>query len=109
MILSQISAYQRENGTTVLLVSHSMEDVARTARKVLVMNKGQVAMYAGTDEVFSRAEELTAIGLSVPAVTRIFQMLKQQGLVGGDGVYTVEQAKHILLPLLRKGEPDHAQ
>ena len=66
-------------------------------------------MYAGTDEVFSRAEELTAIGLSVPAVTRIFQMLKQQGLVGGDSVYTVEQAKHILLPLLRKGEPDHAQ
>ena len=109
MILSQISAYQRENGTTVLLVSHSMEDVARTARKVLVMNKGQVAMYAGTDEVFSRAEELTAIGLSVPAITRIFQMLKQQGLVGGDGVYTVEQAKRILLPLLRKGEPDHAQ
>lgn len=66
-------------------------------------------MYAGTDEVFSRAEELTAIGLSVPAVTRIFQMLKQQGLVGGDSVYTVEQAKHILLPLLRKEEPDHAQ
>lgn len=73
------------------------------------MNKGKVAMYANTDEVFSRAEELTAIGLAVPAVTRIFQLLKQRGAVQEDGVYTVEQAKRILLPLLGKEGTAHAQ
>lgn len=61
MILEQIGAYKEENDTTVLLVSHSMEDVARTAKKVLVMNGGRIAMYAPTAEVFSRAEELEAI------------------------------------------------
>ena len=61
MILEQIGAYKEENDTTVLLVSHSMEDVARTAKKVLVMNGGRIAMYAPTAEVFSRAEELLSL------------------------------------------------
>ena len=107
MILEQIGLYQKENGTTVLLVSHSMEDIARVARTVLVMSGGQVAMYAPTDEVFSRAAELEEIGLSIPSVTRIFMDLRARGCSVGDNVYTVEQAAQRLLPLL-KGGADHA-
>lgn len=107
MILEQIGLYQKENGTTVLLVSHSMEDIARVARTVLVMSGGQVAMYAPTDEVFSRAAELEEIGLSIPSVTRIFMDLRARGCPVGDNVYTVEQAAQRLLPLL-KGGAHHA-
>ena len=103
MILEQIGAYKEENYTTVLLVSHSMEDVARTAKKVLVMNGGRIAMYAPTAEVFSRAEELEAIGLSIPAVTKVFMRLREKGYPVGDNVYTVGQAEQRLLPLLKGG------
>ena len=103
-ILEQIRAYQEQRGTTVLLVSHSMEDIARVAKRVLVMNRGEVAMYAPTEEVFSRAAELEAIGLSIPAVTRVFMRLRDKGLPVGDNVYTVEQAAARLLPLLKGGD-----
>lgn len=103
MILEQIKAYKDENDTTVLLVSHSMEDVARTAKKVLVMNGGRIAMYAPTAEVFSRAEELESIGLSIPAVTKVFMRLREKGYPVGDNVYTVGQAKQRLLSLLKGG------
>ena len=103
MILEQIKAYKDENDTTVLLVSHSMEDVARTAKKVLVMNGGRIAMYAPTAEVFSRAEELESIGLSIPAVTKVFMRLREKGYPVGDNVYTVGQAEQRLLSLLNGG------
>lgn len=102
-ILGQIREYQQENGTTVVLVSHSMEDIAKTAKKVLVMNRGAVAMYGETAEAFSRAGELEAIGLAVPAVTRIFMQLRARGFEVGENAYTVRQAFERLLPLLRKG------
>ena len=102
-ILSRIVHYARENGTTVLLVSHSMEDVAAVADKVLVMNKGELAMMAPTAEVFSRADELQAMGLAVPAVTQIFMKLRARGYDVGDNAYTVEQAVHRLLPLIKGG------
>ena len=92
----------------MLLVSHSMEDIARIAKKVLVMNHGQVAMYADTEEVFSRAAELSAMGLSVPAVTRVFMMLRERGYEVGGNAYTVEQACAQLLPLLKQGGTPHA-
>lgn len=101
MILAQIADYQRKSGITVLLVSHSMEDVARIAQRVLVMDSGRVAMFAPVAEVFSRAEELERIGLSVPAVTRVFMQLRARGIDVGDNVYTVEQAAERLLPMLR--------
>ena len=103
MILEQIRAYQQENGTTVLLVSHSMEDIARVAGRVLVMNRGRVAMYDETPAVFSRARELAEIGLTVPAVTKVFMLLRDKGYAVGDNVYTVEQAAGRHLPLLKKG------
>ncbi|HPU58196.1 MAG TPA: energy-coupling factor transporter ATPase, partial [Candidatus Avimonas sp.] len=98
----QIAEYQKENGATVILVSHSMEDIARTTKKVLVMNKGSVAMFDETQIVFSRAEELQSIGLSVPAVTRIFMQLRGMGYNVGDNAYTVKQAVERLLPLLKR-------
>lgn len=103
-LLSHIDRYRRENGATVLLVSHSMEDVARMADKVLVMHQGKVQMFGSVSEVFSRARELEAEGLSVPAVTRIFMALREKGYDVGENVYTVEQAVERLLPLLRGGE-----
>lgn len=102
-ILGQIKEYQQENGSTVIVVSHSMEDIARCAKKVLVMNRGRIEMFDQTPAVFSRADELGAIGLSVPAVTRIFMILRARGYDVGDNVYTVEQARDRLLPLLKKG------
>ena len=102
-LLRQVKAYQQESGCTVLLVSHRMEDVARVADRVLVMNGGQVAMYDETAAVFSRAAELREIGLSIPAVTRVFMGLRDRGFDVGENVYTVEQAVARLAPHLAKG------
>ena len=102
-LLKQIEAYRRVNGTTVLLVSHSMEDVARLADRVLVMHKGAPAMFAPTDEVFSRAEELDNMGLSVPAVTKVFMGLSARGIDVGQPVYTVESAVSALVSRFGKG------
>ena len=92
MILGQIKHYHEETGSTVLLVSHSMEDVARFAQKILVMNKGEVFCYATPPAVFARADEIAAIGLSVPQITKVFSMLRSRGIdIRGD-VYTIEFA-----------------
>ena len=98
-ILELVKAYQRETGSTVLLVSHSMEDVAKLATKVLVMNRAHLAMYGPVPEVYSRGEELVQMGLNVPQVTRIFMELKQRGFPVSDSVYTVGQGKGELLRL----------
>lgn len=103
-LLARIHEYQRDSGATVLLVSHSMEDVARVAQKVLVMNAGRVAMFDDTARVFSRAAELERMGLTVPAVTRVCMELKKRGLYTGDNAYTVEQAAALLLPHLKRGD-----
>lgn len=91
-LLHQIDRYRKENGTTVLMVSHSMEDVARLADKVLVMQDSRAAMYDTVQAVFSRAEELQSMGLNVPVVTRILTMLQKNGLSLEADVFTVEQA-----------------
>lgn len=92
MILGQIKHYHEETGSTVLLVSHSMEDVARFAQKILVMNKGEVFCYDTPPAVFARADEIAAIGLSVPQITKVFSMLRSRGIdIRGD-IYTIEFA-----------------
>lgn len=108
LILERIREYQKNFGTTVLLVSHSMEDVARVADRVLVLNQGEVAMLKPTSEIFTHASELEQMGLSVPAVTRVFMKLREQGVAVPENVYTVEDAKQALL-LLLKGGADHAR
>ncbi|MBO1680599.1 energy-coupling factor transporter ATPase [Bittarella massiliensis (ex Durand et al. 2017)] len=100
MILGQIKAYHAEKGNTVLLVSHSMEDVAKFATKVLVLNDTGVLLYGTVDEVFSRAEEIRAIGLGIPQITQVFRALRQRGYPVSDTVYTVAQAKEEILRLL---------
>lgn len=92
VILEQIKEYHRQTKSTVLLVSHSMEDVARFATKILVMNHAEVFCYDTPPEVFKRAEELTKIGLSVPQITQVFLKLREKGLDIRSDVYTTEFA-----------------
>ncbi len=91
-ILSQIRDYHRKTGTTVVLVSHSMEDIAKYADRVLVLDKAKVAMFDTVPAVFARAPELLALGLSVPQITQIFLKLKEMGLTIDTDVYTVPYA-----------------
>ena len=91
-ILSQIRNYHKKTGVTVVLVSHSMEDIAKYADKVLVMHRAKVAMYDTVEKVFARAPELLELGLSVPQVTQIFLKLRQKGLDIPIDVYTVPYA-----------------
>ena len=91
-ILSQIREYHEKTGITVLLVSHSMEDIAKYANRVLVLNHAGIAMYDTVENVFARAQELLELGLSVPQVTQIFLRLRQMGLDIHTDVYTIPYA-----------------
>ncbi len=101
-ILGQIQAYHKETGNTVLLVSHSMEDVANYADKVLVMNDAKVFAYDTVENVFARSEELKAIRLAVPQVTNVFHRLREEGLAVPENVYTVGYARRKLLAMLEE-------
>lgn len=100
-ILSQIQQYHRTSGRTILLVSHSMEDIVKYATKVLVMNKGKLFCYDDTDKVFDRTKELAGIGLDVPQVTRMSHLLSEKGIDIGNDIYTVERAADRLLTLIK--------
>ena len=102
VILSQIKQYQRSSGSTVILVSHSMEDVAKIADRVLVMNKGKVAMFGTVDEIFSKAEDLRSIGLAIPQVTRIFIKLKHMGYDVNSAIYDTNTGTNEILKLLKR-------
>ncbi len=96
-ILQEIKAYRRQTGATILLVSHSMEDVARHAERILVMNNGKVFCYDTVANVFRRSQELQAIGLAVPQITRVCEALRASGVPLSEDIFTVEQAKNQLL------------
>ena len=91
-ILSQIRDYHEKTGITVLLVSHSMEDIAKYANRVLVMSHAKLAMYDTVEKVFGHAQELLELGLSVPQVTQIFLKLRQMGLDIPTDIYTMPYA-----------------
>lgn len=103
LILKLVQDYQHRMGNTVILVSHSMEDVAKICKKVLVMNKGTLAMYGTVDEVYSHGEELKAMGLNVPEITDIFLKLKAKGINCRTNIYTVEQGVTEIKRLLERG------
>ncbi|MPM81478.1 Energy-coupling factor transporter ATP-binding protein EcfA2 [bioreactor metagenome] len=102
-ILNYIKDYQKQTGKTVVLVSHSMEDVAKLATKALVMNQGQVEMYGDIKEVYSHANRLVEIGLNVPQITKVFMQLKEKGYPVSSEIYTVEQGVKEILRLKKGG------
>lgn len=105
VLLAQICQYHEQRKNTVLLVSHSMEDIGRTADRLLVMNGGKAAMLEETRTVFSRGEELERMGLRVPQITKIMQELRRLGCPADPSTLTVDDAVSQLLPFLkRKGE-----
>ena len=102
LILDMLKNYRKEHNTTVILVSHSMEDIARVADKAIVMNKGEVFMYDAVENVFSQGEKLQEIGLNIPQVTKIFIELKQRGIDVPQNVFTLDKAEQILFKLFKK-------
>ncbi len=102
VLLSQIVQYHQKRQNTVLLVSHSMEDIARVADKIIVMNESHLVMFDNTKEVFSRGRELEKIGLRVPQITKIMLTLKERGYDVSDGTLTVNDALTQILALLKK-------
>ena len=104
-ILGNIQAYRQAKNAAVLMVSHSMEDVAKLTDRLLVMNGSKLAMDGTPEQVFTHVEELLAMGLSIPQVTQVFLRLRHMG-VNVPNVYTLEQATDVLLRL--KEEQAHA-
>lgn len=103
MILGQIREYHKTKGNTVLLVSHSMEDIAKYTNRAIVVNKSKIAMYDTIDGIFSHADELVEMGLNIPQITKIFLGLREKGFSLPADVYTVERAYEVLLPILKNG------
>lgn len=101
-LLNQILAYHKERKNTVILVSHSMEDIARVADRILVMNKGNAEILAPKREVFAQGERLEKMGLRVPQITKITQLLQKKGIDLPDGILTVEEAFNSIMTLLKK-------
>lgn len=101
-IFREIRRYHKETGRTVLLVSHSMEDMANCAEKILVMNAGTVFCYDTVENVFRQAKALQEIGLAVPQITRVCMQLREKGIPIRDDSYTVESAYQQILQLYRQ-------
>ncbi len=103
-ILSHIKAYHERTKNTILIVSHSMEDIATFADKILVMSNSKLFCYDDTVRVFARADEISRIGLDVPQITKVFGELKNRGLDFGKEVYTVGYARDLILRRLKERE-----
>lgn len=102
-ILENIRTYHREKGAAIILVSHSMDEVAREAQRLVVFHDSVIPFSGTPAEIFTHGEELEAIGLGVPAMTRLFTRLRSLGINLPASVYTVEQARDAILRALGKG------
>lgn len=100
-VLQMITDYRKETGSTVLVVSHSMEDISKISTKVLVMNESRLAYYDTVDGVFSHAKSLKDMGLNIPQLTELFLKLKEKGYDVNTDVYTMGKAEKELLRLLK--------
>ena len=103
-ILNQIKTLHEKKKITVILVSHSMEDIGRTADRVLVMNRGKAAMLDETKAVFAKGPQLEEMGLRVPQITKIMQELEKMGLPVDPSTLTVDDALHQLIPIFKRKE-----
>ena len=103
-IQENLCAYREKTGATVIIVSHSMDDVARLAERILVFDKGHVVMDGTPEEVFSRPEELTGIGLDVPHATELAMALRRRGVALPESIYTHEQLLAAILNLKEAGK-----
>lgn len=101
-ILMQIKALHQKHNNTVILVSHSMEDVAKLTERLFVMNKGQLALSGKPSDVFKEADFLQEIGLGVPQVVRLADALKAKGYAIEKEIVTIDDAKEELMRLLRR-------
>ena len=101
-LVELIKEYRKQTGSTVIIVSHSMEDIAGMADRIIVMNISAVAMQGSVDEVYSRGDELRSMGLNVPEITEIFSKLRAKGIDVPKNVYTVEQGAAILRSLIER-------
>ena len=100
-ILAQISKLHKDYNMTIIIVSHSMEDVAKIAQRIIVMNDGKVALQGTPAEVFKEVETLEKIGLGVPQVTYLVRELRKKGFNISDNVFTIDEAKKELLSILK--------
>ena len=103
-IQENLCAYREKTGATVIIVSHSMDDVARLAERILVFDKGHVVMDGTPEEVFSRPEELTGIGLDVPHATELAMALRRRGVALPESIYTHEQLLAATLNIKEAGK-----
>ena len=99
-IFAGLARYRAESGATVVVVSHSMEDMARYCDRLVVMNDGKILLRGTQSEVFGRADELQSIGLGVPDITKLCALLRAGGMPLPDDIYTVEAATAAIAPLL---------
>ncbi|MGN1195677.1 MAG: energy-coupling factor transporter ATPase [Acutalibacteraceae bacterium] len=102
VILDLIRDYRKKTESTVLVVSHSMEDISKIATKILVMNDSRLAFYDTVDNVFSHSDELKEMGLNIPEITKLFLKLRNMGYDVRTDIYTVSQAKEELLGLIER-------
>ena len=107
-ILDEIQRYHKEKGNTVIIVSHSMDDIAKYAEKVIVINEGSLFCFDDAEKIFAMSDELERMGLAIPTVTSIMLKLKEKGFDLGTGVYTVADAAKLLASALGKGGARHA-
>lgn len=103
-IFGGICEYKRKTGATVILVSHSMEDIARYSDYVFVMSEGRLFAQGSREEIFSHGEELENIGLSLPQISRVIRLLHRQGAPIPENIYTVGDAYRTLLEYIRAGD-----
>lgn len=104
-IFGGLDRYRRETDATVLIVSHSMEDMARYAEEILVMNEGKLLLSGSRDEIFRHADLLCSVGLDVPQITHLVNRLREKGYDLPDNIYTVEAAE-MALRALKEGKKE---
>ena len=100
-ILGGVRSYQRERGSTVIIVSHSMEDMARYADRIVVMNRSKLYKEGSCSEIFSDASSLISVGLDIPQITRVMENLRNTGIPVKEGIFTVDEAKEEIMRIYR--------